>query len=166
MLLLMTFAALFLTSCVLTMPDPLLKQRNLGKGVIPDISGKWKDDEGSIITITTTSFNNTFKANNKSKNDELTVTLERLDESHYILQVEPAESKGVFLTIAELTPKRINIYTFPESLESIRKTAEKNGVTITENGLIVQYESAKGVVELFKAIAIMQNRDQVVLTKN
>ncbi|MDR2350816.1 MAG: hypothetical protein LBF41_09395 [Deltaproteobacteria bacterium] len=160
-----TLAALFLSACVLTMPDPLLKQRNLAQGVIPDLTGKWKEDKGNTVTITRGPSNNTFRANNVSNENELLVTFERLDESHYMMQVAPQESKGVFLTIAELTPTRINIYTYPKSLDAIRKIAAKNGVTVTEAGLITGYEKSDGMVELFRALSLMREAEYLVLTK-
>ncbi|MDR1036934.1 MAG: hypothetical protein LBT40_10280 [Deltaproteobacteria bacterium] len=159
-------AALLLQGCVLTMPQAFLKQRTLEPGVIPVLNGRWQDQEGAQLTITPVKgSSNTFTAVSGQKEGSLQVTLERLDDTHFILQVAPSDGKGVFLTIAEVTERQANIYTFPETLEDIRKTATANGVTISENGLITKYTSAQGIISFFRALAVLPGHKDFTLAK-
>jgi hypothetical protein len=155
----------FLAGCVLTMPDPLLQKRDPGAGIIPVLKGKWRDSEGATLTIKPTSFPNTFTLESTSRDGDLTVTMERLNESHYILQVEPKDSQGVFLTVGEVTEKRINVYLYPEALDDIRKLGDKHGITITENGLITGYKDSKEVVAFFRELAFLPNHEIFDITK-
>jgi hypothetical protein len=148
------------------MPEPLLTERNLAPGVIPPIAGAWKDDKGAPISISPTGYNNTFTAITKDKAGELRVTFERIDESHYIMQIQTQDSKGVMLTLASLTKDRINIYIYPKSLEELRKSGEKHGITITEEGLIVKYKSSKGVADFFRALDRIPDHEYIVITRN
>jgi hypothetical protein len=148
------------------MPEPLLKQRKLDKGVIPVLRGRWLDPEGAKCTITPLrGTNNTFTAVSGRQDGALLVTLERLDDSRFILQIAPKDGIGVFLTVAEADERRIVIYTYPDSLEEIRKSAETHGVTVTDKGLIVKYTSAEGVIDFFRDLAARPEHKDFVLTR-
>jgi hypothetical protein len=162
-----TLFALLFSGCVLSMPEPLLSERNLGKGVIPSLSGNWKDDKGASIVISPTRFNNTFVAMASSnKESEIKATFERIDEGHFIMQIQSEDSKGVFLTLAQVTENRINVYIYPKGLEELRKRGEKNGITITEDGLIVKYESSKGVADFFRGLDRIPDHEYIVITRS
>ncbi|MDR1314976.1 MAG: hypothetical protein LBQ12_15115 [Deltaproteobacteria bacterium] len=172
-------AAFVLAGCVLTMPQPFLKERTLESGVIPVLNGRWQDQEGAQLTFTPVKgTSNTFLAVSGKQEGSLRITLERLDSERFIMQVVPpsdgkpqgegqpkVSGQGVFLTIAEASDRRVSIYTYPDTLEDIRKAAEANGVTITENGLITKYTSAQGIVAFFRGLAAMPGHKDFVITK-
>ncbi|MDR2354506.1 MAG: hypothetical protein LBF22_15395 [Deltaproteobacteria bacterium] len=155
-----------LSGCVLSMPDPLLKSRTLAKGVIPtSIVGVWLDSERSAFRIQPTNFNNTYSAIPEKGGANLKLTFERLEDNLFIIQVEPDGSKGVFLTIGVIEPKVVTIYTYPDSLIEIQEIGTRNGVTITNEGLITKYETAQGVVKFFWELSALPGHKDVPYTK-
>jgi hypothetical protein len=156
-----------LGGCMLTMPDPLLKPRTLEKGAVPALRGNWKDGDGNELTVTPArGSSNTFTLKTVQGDGALTATLERLDPDRFVLQLSPEEGRGVFLTVAEVTERRIAVYTYPDSLlEDIRKAAERNGVAVTDKGLITGFTSPQGVVAFFRELAAMPGHEDVVYTK-
>ncbi|MDR1080026.1 MAG: hypothetical protein LBQ79_03460 [Deltaproteobacteria bacterium] len=158
--------ALAMGGCVLTMPQSFLKQRNVDQGVIPVLNGRWQDQEGAQLTVTPVKgSNNTFTVVSGKKEGSLQVTVERLDSEHFILQVAPSDGKGVFLTIAEISDRRVTIYTYPDTLADLKKAGAANGVTISENGLITKYTSAQGIIAFFRGMSSLPGHKDFTLTK-
>ncbi|MDR2405311.1 MAG: hypothetical protein LBE27_02965 [Deltaproteobacteria bacterium] len=155
----------FASGCFLTMNRPFLKERDLEKGVIPKLSGRWKDEEGATLTIKDTKFTNSFTAVSTDKNAVLKISMERLDDRHFIIQFQPEGEKGVFLTVGEVTDKRISLYTFPDNLPELTKKALANGVTINQIGLITKYTQAQGIIKFFHEMAATPGHVDFILTK-
>jgi hypothetical protein len=164
-LLLVALAAL--SGCVLTMPDPLLKSRNLENGQIPTLAtGTWVDEEKSSFKVESTQFNNTYLAIPEKEDDaNLTIIFLKLSESHYIIQAETKGGKGVFLSIAVVSPRKLTIYSYPDNLPEIIKIGSRNGVTITDNGLITKYTSAEGIIQFFREISVLPKHKEAVYSK-
>ncbi|MDR2198504.1 MAG: hypothetical protein LBR53_03420 [Deltaproteobacteria bacterium] len=156
-----------LSGCVLTMPKPFLKERNPPGGAMPDLSGRWKDEEGQPLTVEKTGVSNTFSVYSQDKDQRLKVTMERLDDKRFILQFQPPDEQGggVFLTVGEVDPRKVVIYTFPEGLPDLRSKAKANGVVINEFGLITKYERAEGIIQFFREMADAPGHVDLVLTK-
>jgi hypothetical protein len=162
----LVLASLLAVGCVLTMPEAFLKQRQLENGAVPPLKGEWQDEEGAILTVSPVRrTTNTFTAVSGGKDGALEVILERLDPNRFIMQVTPKDGRGVFLTIAEVTENRVVVYTYPDSLDAIRKAADENGVTVTDNGLIVKYVSARGIIAFFRVLADMPDHKDFVFTR-
>jgi hypothetical protein len=152
--------------CLLTMNRAFLKERNPEPNLIPKISGNWKDEEGATLTIKDTKFSNSFTAVSTDKTAVLKISIERLDEVHFIIQFQPEGEMGVFLTVGEVSDKRIALYTFPNTLPELMKKAEANGVTINQIGLITKYERAEGIIKFFHEMAATPGHIDIILTKS
>ncbi|MDR2340350.1 MAG: hypothetical protein LBF40_09520 [Deltaproteobacteria bacterium] len=168
-LILAAFAVSLAGGCVLTMRQPFLKERKLDKGIIPDISGRWTDQEGATLTITKTEFTNTFEATGTNPNEVIRVSVERLDDTKFIVQLKPkgpeVEGEGVFLTVGEVSPKRLVLYFFKDNLPVLQEKAKANGVTISGVGLITKYETAQGIIAFFREMAVTPGHVDFVITK-
>ncbi|MDR3154798.1 MAG: hypothetical protein LBW85_11160 [Deltaproteobacteria bacterium] len=149
------------------MPKPFLKQRQVENAGLPDLKGRWSDQEGEKLTLTPVKgVNNTYSAVSDRGKETILLTVERLDQTRFVAQAAFAGSPGVLLTVAEISDRKVLVYLFPDSLEEMRKIGKENGVTITDKGLITKYENAQGIIAFFRRLASLPGRKDMEFTKN
>ncbi|MDR2142588.1 MAG: hypothetical protein LBR11_12545 [Deltaproteobacteria bacterium] len=161
----MALGLLTLTGCLLSMPKPLVSARRVDN--VPDLVGRYLDEKGQEIRILgrDNTANNSFVAYPPSKKNPLTLTIQNLEGQRFLLQAQPEGSVGVFLTVAEINLPKITLYGFPDSFEAIVALAKKNQVTINPSGVITEYKSAQGIINLFQGLFSIDNREVMVFTK-
>jgi hypothetical protein len=147
------------------MPKPLLSSRHVSDA--PNLVGRYLSDQKEEIRVLgmDSASNNTFVAYPPSKKAPLTVTVQHLEGQRYIVQAQPEGSVGVFLSVLEINLPNVTLYVFPNSGPEIIELAKRNQVTVNKDGLITEYKSAAGVVNLFMGLFGVEKRETVVFTK-
>jgi hypothetical protein len=147
------------------MPKPLLSSRHVSEA--PDLVGRYLSDQNEEIRVLgmDSTSNNTFVAYPPSKKAPLTVTVQHMEGQRYLIQAQPEGSVGVFLSVAEISLPRVTLYVFPDSGPEIIELAKKNQVTVNKDGLITEYKSAAGIVNLFMGLFGVEDRESIVFVK-
>jgi hypothetical protein len=158
-------AVSFLSGCLLTMPKPLLSARHVPDP--PNLVGRYLDEKGQEVRVLgrDNTSNNTFVAYPPSKKNPITMTVQHLDGLRYLIQAQPEGSVGVFLTVGEINLPKVTIYCYPVAVTEIVALAKKREVTVNKEGLITEYKSASGIINLFMDLFNVKDKESLVFIK-